>query len=337
MKTSLLPGLTGLRGVGALWVVFYHVQFGHNLPVAEVGYLGVDLFFILSGFVLSHAHFNIRWCRASYLEFLQTRFARIFPLHWMCLLLTVIIISVYPQIRVSMASKFKWVDLISSIFLVQNWGFGRVVPWNVPSWSLSTEWLMSITFPLFLSAERRIRANLAAFLCVGCLLIFALFLNLTNNSVPDVTLRAGLVRTVCEFAAGCLLYRFYESGRQVSMPTKVISVLLFSFGFFIPSWSVVTIFGIPTLILLAAQSGGLVFTVMSIKPFQFLGQISFSIYLTHWILLQLSDRVETALQITGSLSIIWSGCFIALIIGLSTLSYFGVERPARAWLRPSRR
>lgn len=337
MKPSLLPGLTGLRGIGALWVVLYHIQFGIGLPFAEVGYLGVDLFFILSGFVLSHAHFSIRWCRATYFEFLQARFARIFPLHWTCLLLTVLIIQFFPEIRASMPNKFRWDDLLSSILLVQNWGFGRVVPWNVPSWSLSTEWLMSIAFPLFLSIGRRIPAGLAAFLCAGCLLVFALFLNLTNNPVPDVTLRAGVIRTVCEFAAGCLLYRFYESGGQVNRLVKAVAILAFLFGVLLPSWSVVTIFSIPVLILLAAQPAGLIFNAVSIKTFQFLGEVSFSIYLTHWILLQVSDRIEAASQISGLLRVVWSGCFLVMIIGLSTLSYFGVEKPARAWLRPARR
>jgi peptidoglycan/LPS O-acetylase OafA/YrhL len=49
---KVISGLTGLRGIGAAWVVLFHLQQGSEIPVLDVGYMGVDLFFILSGFVL---------------------------------------------------------------------------------------------------------------------------------------------------------------------------------------------------------------------------------------------------------------------------------------------
>lgn len=56
MKPKIIPGLTGLRGVAAVWVVLYHFLAGSGIPVLNAGYLGVDIFFILSGFVLSHVY-----------------------------------------------------------------------------------------------------------------------------------------------------------------------------------------------------------------------------------------------------------------------------------------
>ena len=95
-----LPGLTGLRGIGAIWVVVFHAQHGMNLPVADAGYLGVDLFFILSGFILSHAHPETRWDWVRYRTFLRTRFARILPMHWAGLALVGLVLVVYPRIYI---------------------------------------------------------------------------------------------------------------------------------------------------------------------------------------------------------------------------------------------
>src|SRR6188768_1996982 len=85
-RSEAIPGLTGLRGIGALWVLLFHWaglrQWGREAPVLGFGYLGVDLFFLLSGFVLTHVYLrrlSLDW--ASYRQFLLLRFARIYPLY----------------------------------------------------------------------------------------------------------------------------------------------------------------------------------------------------------------------------------------------------------------
>src|SRR5690349_25057093 len=84
-----IPGLTGLRGIGAVWVLLFHwswMRYG-QVPVLDRGYMGVDLFFLLSGFVLTHVYLktlplNVR----AYRKFLIVRLARIYPLHLFVLL-----------------------------------------------------------------------------------------------------------------------------------------------------------------------------------------------------------------------------------------------------------
>ena len=109
-----LPGLTGLRGVGAVWVLLFHAQFCfvHPVPVLRAGYLGVDLFFVLSGFVLSYAHPGLQWSFSRHRAFLLARFARIFPMHWAALLLIVVVVAVLPEIRSASPHIFRLRDLV---------------------------------------------------------------------------------------------------------------------------------------------------------------------------------------------------------------------------------
>lgn len=329
-----LPGLTGLRGVGAMWVVIFHAQYGLRLPVADRGYLGVDLFFILSGFVLSHAHPDFQWNSQNYRAFLRVRFARIFPMHWVALALVGLILIMYPEIYNDMRERFEWTTLISSILLVQNWGLGRPAPWNVPAWSLSTEWLVSIAFPVFLLVARRVvRPELAVLLCAVCLGAFAAFLWLTHNPDPNVTSRAGIVRTVCEFASGCLLYRAYAAEMRANAVAKLSGTALIMTGLLVPNLAVSAVFGFPILILAAAQPSSLAAKVLSSRMMVFLGEISFSIYLLHWILLQVSNRLQDAIRLQGLAAMLWLCCSVSLILALSTATYNLIEVPARRRLR----
>ena len=333
-KIVNFPGLTGLRGVGAIWVLVFHAQYGLHLPVADAGYLGVDLFFILSGFVLSHAHSNMHWSWLNYINFLQNRFARIFPMHWFALTLVFPILLLYPQIYADLPQYFTWPTLISSTLLVQNWGLGKPAPWNGPAWSLSTEWLVSIAFPAFLLAARRIkRPGLAVLLCAGCLGALAAFLLVTHNPNPSVTGRAGIIRTVCEFAAGCLLYRVYAANVRINAVAALAGTALILTGLLVPNLAILAVFGIPFLILLATQPSNLVAKVLSSQIMVFLGEISFSIYLLHWILLQVSNRIQMHLGIYGFTALLWFCCFALLLVTISSVTYYFIEIPARRYLR----
>ena len=337
LRPVSLPGLTGLRGVGAMSVVIYHAQYGMHLPIADAGYLGVDLFFILSGFVLSHAHPETRWSWIRYRSFLRTRIARIFPMHWAGLALVGLVLVLYPKVYSDMPGRFQWSELISSLLLIQNWGWGRALVWNIPSWSLSTEWMVSIAFPLFIIPARCvIRPVLAALLCAVCLGAFAVFLVITNYPDPNVAAKAGIVRTVCEFAAGCFLYRIYAAGLIVSAEVALSGAALIVAGLLFAPLALLTVFGFPVMILLATQSSNPIAAVLSSPVLVFLGEISYSIYLLHWILLQVSDRLQLALHIHGVTALAWFFCFVTLVIVLSTATYHSIELPARRLLRGRR-
>ena len=155
--------LTGIRFIAAAWVVLYHFQGPLDtigvlvIPglgdVLRVGRLGVDLFFALSGFILTHTYLRRMGpalkARGA-LNFLWLRLARIYPVH-----LVMIVIAgcaVVAQAKVTGdALDRDWlnpIDLLKNIFLVQEWGANPDRGWNFVAWSLSMEWLAYLLFPL---------------------------------------------------------------------------------------------------------------------------------------------------------------------------------------------
>src|SRR5271165_7035382 len=118
-----MKALTPLRGLAALAVLSWHAE----LPPR--GYLGVDLFFLLSGFVMMHAYGQMQAGMGAYLQFLKARLARIYPVHLLVLVLLL------PQLQSSPA--FSLGGLLSSLLLLQSpW---HSMCWNFCSWSISAE------------------------------------------------------------------------------------------------------------------------------------------------------------------------------------------------------
>ena len=162
--TKEIRSLTGLRGVAAFMVVLYHLG-GHHLgqgvarQLVEHGYLWVDLFFSLSGFVLAitYTKYFAAGLKASALQkFTLERIARIFPLFWFVTLLGFGRAQMYSHFGLAVHGATSAVPvpptaftLVTNLLLIQAWGLaGSIVG---PGWSLSTEWAVSLAFPLLAS------------------------------------------------------------------------------------------------------------------------------------------------------------------------------------------
>src|SRR4029078_9415048 len=150
---------------------------------------------------------------------------------------------------------------------------------------------------------------------------YAIFLVVTNNPDPNVAAKSGIVRTVCEFAAGCLLYRIYTADTmKVNAGAVVASTALIVVGLLVPALAIVTVFGFPVMILLAARPYNPLAAMLSSQVMVFLGEISYSIYLLHRILIQASNRLQETFHIHGAVALLWFFCFLALVIVLSTVN-----------------
>src|SRR4051794_77871 len=144
--------LTSVRGIAAWWVVLFH--FRNELPneffnttahnVIAHGHLAVDLFFALSGFViaLNYADKLKIFTRVEYIRFLVMRFGRIYPLYLFMLLLFIInpLAIHFFSSNHSLDSRYDPVAYLLSLALIQHWGFYNKLTWNIPAWSISTEW-----------------------------------------------------------------------------------------------------------------------------------------------------------------------------------------------------
>lgn len=154
---SELRALTSARGIAAWLVVLYHIRASiAGLPhgveaVFAKGYLAVDFFFLLSGFVIWLTwHDRLRGQGAAGIaRFLQKRVARIWPLHGVMLAFAVALaLALWATGRSDPA--FPFAELPLHVLLVQNWGVTDALRWNDPAWSISCELAAYLLFPLLI-------------------------------------------------------------------------------------------------------------------------------------------------------------------------------------------
>ena len=234
--------LTGIRAVAAVWVLFYHLQgpldtLGvMSIPVLSdvirVGRLGVDLFFALSGFILTHTYLRKLGPKAHArptLEFWWLRLARIYPVHFV--MLNAAGLAVVAQALITGENKDRpWlnpIDYIRNLLLIQEWGPNPERGWNVVAWSLSMVWLAYLLFPVVVLAlfffHRRINTPLLLVAWVVSVLPLLL-----RASVGDDPYYGGAwgstIRVLTAFVAGAITYliviRLINSDGSISTRTE---------------------------------------------------------------------------------------------------------------------
>jgi peptidoglycan/LPS O-acetylase OafA/YrhL len=372
VSLKALPGsgtiraLTGLRGYAALWVVLSHVSFTDSLSaplaarlawgrgegVLRHEYLAVDLFFILSGFVLTHAHareLDGGVGRRAYVRFLLLRLARVYPLHLIALVLAASIRLVVPNYLENTVGTF-----LLHLLLMASWGFAKGLSWNGPAWSLSSEWLAYLALPLMIllsAGLRRLRAQLAALgslvllfgvLFFGFLYSMALFFEL------DISNGAGAnARVLTSVALGCVLRRLYDQERVralpwtalfwLSLPVAVVTMTDLSGRRLDNSlWAYLSIMFVVFAAACASPRGLLPLTA---RVPVYLGEISFAIYIFHYpVLSTLRWMVGTRLdamapQATVAESRLVIVAAVAVVMGVAVVAHHLVEKPARRLVR----
>ena len=219
--------LTGVRFVAAFWVLLYHYQgalatAGLLVPVLHevlrVGRLGVDLFFALSGFILTHTYLtrmgpNITWPKSRH--FLWLRLARIYPVHFVMLNVAGLAVLAQQKFGSSTAGSRDWLnarDYLKQVLLIHEWGPNPQRGWNFPAWSLSMEWLAYLLFPFLVLALFRFHQRLsnrviALLWCV--VLVPLLWYGVAYYGDPYYISDWGsTIRILTEFTAGGLTYLF---------------------------------------------------------------------------------------------------------------------------------
>ncbi|WP_333611125.1 acyltransferase [Brevundimonas bullata] len=340
-----LRPLTALRFMAALWVVFY--TFWPNLDVgflpnlAAKGYLGVELFFVLSGFILSHVYLHaFAEKRFSYRGFLWARIARVYPLHLFTLLGVMALglgaVAVGMNIDDSVLS---WKTLPAHLLMLHAWGLAGEAGWNHPSWSISAEWFAYLAFPLFALAAWPLRkrpwvatAGAAVFL-MG---LYAAFERLAGFPLTEATFRWGALRIVPCFAYGCALYLVYRRAPLPRAGLLALSAAVVMVGSAsVLAWDAVTVLAAGLLILALASIPHERAGWLGSKPAVYLGEISYSVYMVcaPWQILV----VNLAARATGADDkrlhvLVWLGIILGLIAAAAA-TYHLIERPARQALR----
>jgi peptidoglycan/LPS O-acetylase OafA/YrhL len=214
--------LTGVRFVAAAWVVLYHFQVplkvleilsSPALDVIRVGRLGVDLFFALSGFILTHTYLrrigpSLRPRTAA--RFWWLRLARVYPVHLVMTLVAGAAAIAWTQ--ASGGARESWlnpVDLTRNLLLVQEWGPSPQRGWNFVAWSLSMEWLAYLVFPILVLLLWRLHRNVRTWiLVVSWILVLTplVAFGLTTTDPYYTDAWGSTIRILTEFTAGALTY-----------------------------------------------------------------------------------------------------------------------------------
>jgi peptidoglycan/LPS O-acetylase OafA/YrhL len=347
---SQLPALTGLRALAAVWVVLFHYRpdFISLFPVIAVltpavgkGFFAVDLFFVLSGFILAYTYFGrYRGHRSDYLTFLSHRIARIYPVHLFTLVLLLALLGGAELIHASVSSgRYDVPSFFYNLFLVHSWGFLDWDTWNQPSWSLSAEWFAYVfIFPLSWIALRRVtRARYA----VALMLLAIAALVAWNFSPLASSLARFAVRVSCEFFAGACLYVLF---RRNAFKTEFVAEAGFAasiaLAWFVPvenQWlTPLMVLCFVAIIIGLSRGQGWLSAALGSKPMLYAGEVSFSLYMMHVILLKVFKIVLPAAHFVHSSPGLRLAVILAYLVSIAlvaVLTYEWIERPAREKLR----
>lgn len=322
-----LKQLTGARGVAAWAVVFFHLRHsvaGLPAPVEAAfakGYLAVDFFFLLSGFVIWRA-WHARVAGEAW-RFWQKRIARIWPLHLLMLAFAAAL-ALLLATHGKPDPAFPWAELPLHLLLLQQWGVTTALRWNDPAWSISAEVAAYLLFPLLVRAADWRRWPTPALVGVAAAILLALHLAMAAPTLGTDIPRLGLIRCLAEFATGTIVGELHQRGGRALPPLLLGLAFLAAALLGMPETLVIPAAFAALLLALARHEASL----LARAPFHWLGEISYATYLLHFLLwkaikLGLPSPVAPLPVVAG---------YLALVLLGSHLLYRGFELPAQAWV-----
>jgi peptidoglycan/LPS O-acetylase OafA/YrhL len=344
-----LRTLTSLRFFAALWVVLFH--YWPNLTGTDVmpafigkGYLGVELFFILSGFILCHVYrTSVETGGFRYGAFLWARLARVYPLH----IASLIGLGSVTMVAVAFGAKvdpniLSWASLPAHLTLTQAWGLAPAASWNHPSWSISAEWFAYLTFPLFAWTALKLKRwpSLGVILAIALLVgLYAGFEAVAGFPLTQATFAWGALRIVPCFALGCALHGFWRANPAENTKFAIAGVLILGMTTVAlsvteaPDALIVTSLG--GLILFLARLAQTGSKILTQAPLVYLGEISYSVYMIciPWKIVFVNSATRLLELSNNQLPLALWLVFLGSAIPLAAVSYHLVERPCRAAMK----
>lgn len=341
--------LDSLRGVCAILVVLYHYPNASHLTSSQFirgGYLFVDFFFVLSGFVIAYSYANRINDRDSLFTFMVRRFFRLWPLHlFIVALYFVIELAMRPSGADLGATSGRTVpDLWRSLTLTNGFGMDHYSRWNVPSWSISAEWWTYVVFAIMaLALPRRLWAGLLAMVAIALAVLLV-----THNSMR-ITFDMGLVRCFVGFGAGALLAvqwprvapRLEAIGaRRLGWAelALVLTIVVFVGSARLSPWSFLAPLLFTVTVAVFAMEAGPVSLLMRSPLFVRAGLLSYSIYMVHQFVMgrvrnvtELGSKLGATVDTSNAWQMDLLTMFMVVMVWLAAaLTYRFVERPGQA-------
>lgn len=326
--------LTSIRGVMALWVVGHHLQFELGLLgyhylgwLFRPGYVGVDIFFVLSGFVITAVHRDMK--PKDTRDFFIRRIFRIYPLH---LFVLAVLLGFWLQdlwlgapLSMPRLAHLGIVALLLQPYLIHD------QDWNVVSWSIGVELLCYALFPLAILMLRRM--NLVVSL--AALVIAAFYERHVHSEL--IWGWPAIARGLGGFALGMMVQQMTVlcrlPNRRTATRIELAALGCMVLAVLLRDLALVPLFGALLIYGLAAERGA-ASRALSGPVWFWLGQISFSVYLLHPTVITLAfawmPPARLGLHLgQGPTALIWTALVLGLLLGLATLTWQLVEEPTR--------
>ncbi len=315
-----IPGLTPLRGIAALLVILLHYSMfvttvipAETSPIISKLYLMVDLFFVLSGFIMYHVYGGYFIAGASFKKiggFLRARFARIYPLHLAMLVMMIGLGALaYSSnaLEGPLAVVFDFTAIPSQLLLTQAMGTHHEATFNTPSWSISVEWWAYVLFPflMLLLARTKIWTRFVFITLIAFAYWYIMYhmqpefwaIRWEQFGYPEsipypvhiidvITGAPAFLRCLCGFIWGMLVYELFSNnwGKSVLKSGRafigvwMVLLVLWHFEVMVDPFAVL-LFGI--MILAAAYNQDHTGRILNNKILNYMGDISYSLYLVH--------------------------------------------------------
>jgi peptidoglycan/LPS O-acetylase OafA/YrhL len=348
-----LHALTGARAAAALFVCLHHFPLFRESESAwqrwlydrwlVEGYIGVGFFFVLSGFVLAHAygHRCQTFLSRDTLEFFVARLAKLLPLHWLTLAITLALFT--PASALSALPLLANATLTQSFFPMPDVYFS----YNAVSWSLSDELFFYALFPaLAMSVLRlqKLRSILAgvAVLWVAQLVGVAL---LADHPRQHWLIYVNPLARFAEFALGGLLLKIHQATHQRALTFRsatwveagavlILAALIYFHDAVAQAYRYSSLY-LPALLVLVfamARGEGAVSRVLGSRKMRYLGQLSFAFYLVHQLVIAGVERGLATTGITLTAPALAALC-VAIAFLASIPCHHWVELPVQRWVR----
>jgi peptidoglycan/LPS O-acetylase OafA/YrhL len=367
-----IGALTSLRGIAATVVVILHFAYS-TLPEAGVilsrhtrffrdGYLFVDLFFILSGFIMTHVYlesFLTGVNRSNYWTFLRARFARIYPLHLFTLgvLVGLELLKLFLPNFQAFTGKFSVGALFANVLMLQAFDFNCPPllwcksTWNEPAWSISVEFLIYAVFPFLLFALLKTKPKTDWIIYIVILIALLLLIKFTKGTLESIIGIPSIARCGLECVMGIITYKAYQWGKhQKKIDFKLLELgsIVLVIGLMhkwnrsrvILDWVTLPAFSL-MILSLSNATNGFISKIFNSRPLLYLGTISYSIYMVHWCLIQFLEtfwlyefQVPFGSGFDSNSCLLALGLFTPISLITAAFTYHLVEVPMRNILKP---
>lgn len=346
LKKIELRALTGIRGLASIGVFLAHINAGLENLVHAKKYLFaqpyVDFFFILSGFVISYVYMSkASWNKEFLHKFYVARFARIYPLYIFSMLVAGALIAIrfYALPGLNAVSIIKQLVLVSALPEI---GLKHFLVFT--SWSVSIEWwLYILLFPILFSIVKYRKYLASPLIIVGIMALLAIYMDRLPEGGQFTRDWPAWIRGVAGFTVGWLLHHHHANNTWFAQICKKYCTLFFTLWIVIilalpqytgiqPWWALIVS---PFLLLgLCYDDATAASKLFSAKLAVYLGDVSYSIYLLHPLVLIVLKKIFNKVHLAPTAEgLIYASVAIVVTLTISHITYSYLEKPMRGWLQ----